>query len=150
MSDRDEFERFVTDKFFDIEKDHIGYTSWATAFAWKVWQDTRAAARATPQQAVPTLTDEQIEELWRAYQLGQVSADHTAKEVFFEVMKINLRAMLVTSPAALTDEQILHMAEGIKFDDEDGAENLVAFVRKLLAAAPPFQEPQKAPQRYQD
>jgi hypothetical protein len=53
MSDRDEFERFVTDKFFDIEKDHIGYTSWATAFAWKVWQDTRAAARATPQQAVP-------------------------------------------------------------------------------------------------
>lgn len=53
MSERDEFERFVTDKFFDIEKDHIGYTSWATAFAWKVWQDTRAAARATPQQAMP-------------------------------------------------------------------------------------------------
>lgn len=57
MSERDEFERFVTDKFFDIEKDHIGYTSWATAFAWKVWQDTRAAARAT--QGVPALTAKQ-------------------------------------------------------------------------------------------
>lgn len=100
--------------------------------------------RATPQQAVPALTDAQIEELWRAYQLGQVSADHTAKEVFFEVMKINLRVMLVTSPTALTDEQILHMAEGIKFDDEDGAENLVAFVRKLLAAPQPSREPEKA------
>lgn len=57
MSEKDEFERFITDKFFDIEKDHIGYTSWATAFAWKVWQDTRAAARAP--QAVPALTAKQ-------------------------------------------------------------------------------------------
>lgn len=34
------------------------------------------------------MTREQIlEDWWRRYQLGQVSADHTAKQVFFEVLE---------------------------------------------------------------
>lgn len=61
MSERDEFEAWAIGRFY---LDHIGgeseqaaeYAFDTTDAAWQAWQ----AARATPPQAVPALTDEQI------------------------------------------------------------------------------------------
>ena len=35
------------------------------------------------------LSDEELDALWKAYQVGQISADHTDKEVFKEVIRLN-------------------------------------------------------------
>lgn len=53
-----------------------------------------AVAADEGRELLMNLTDAQIDALWKAYQLGQVSADHTAKEVFTEVLRVNLAALL--------------------------------------------------------
>jgi hypothetical protein len=68
-------------------------------------------------QTTPTpegLTMEQIDALWKAYQFGQISADHTAKQVFAEVMRVNLPAMLrAAAPGAAPSEALRRALERI-------------------------------------
>lgn len=67
-----------------------------------------------PEASAPGLSDaelrQRIEALWRAYQLGQVSADHTAKEVFAEVLTPILTrasAATVAEPSEVPDSVAL-------------------------------------------
>ncbi len=44
--------------------------------------------------------EEKLEALWNAYQIGQVSCDHTAREVFYEVVKPLIERITELEPAA--------------------------------------------------
>lgn len=47
MTEQQKFERYITEKFFDVSKNCDGhYMLWQTQLAWKIWQETRAAAIA--------------------------------------------------------------------------------------------------------
>jgi hypothetical protein len=138
VDEREAFENFAKEKFFDLDKDEHGYKSWPTQMAWQVWQDTRRAALSSKQEQEP---------------VGEIVGDHPVHGWHFKPYKdwdrIGAGAKLYTRPPApaqqgLTDEDILRIATGSEIGfvedgkiiplDPDSGIYVIRFARAIESA----------------
>jgi hypothetical protein len=57
QGEREAFEVFAKEHFFDLEEGEYGYAKWPTKMAWEVWQETRRAALPAQDKDAPTFAE---------------------------------------------------------------------------------------------
>lgn len=130
MSERDEFEAW----FYSQRQSGRNLPK---ADMWQAWQ--ARAARATPQQAVPALTDDQEQAMFTMSQMRNYAHSYhntRSRHVSMEIYQV------VCSPSGERWQDVTRR----EFD-----RTKEKLRRIVYAASPqPSQEQEKAPQRYQD